>query len=357
MTSFIAPREKLFGHLDRVAEIRERRATSAPVNVEIDLSNRCSLGCEWCHFSFTHTRGPLANKVPKPPDSVPGGDLMDTALAFSIIRQLAEAGVRSLTFTGGGEPTLHPDFDDIVEFASLFDLALGIYTHGGHIDEDRALLLKQAMTFVYVSLDAADRDDYKRAKGVDRFNRACDGIRLLVAADGPATIGVGYLVTESNYKKVTEAARLVDELGADYLQCRPTIRFTHEHPDVPSENTSWVSDAIRELNKARYALPNVDADTDRFRMYQNWQGHGYDTCWWTTLQSCITPNGKVWACVNKREHAAAEIGDLSAETFATVWARHMALPVESDCRVMCRGHIPNLALDELVPVMPHGAFI
>ncbi len=102
MTTFIAPREKLFAHLDRLEQIQQTGSTVAPINVEIDLSNRCSLGCEWCHFAFTHTRGPLAGKVAKPQGAVPGGDLMDTQLAKRIVLQLYDAGVRSITWTGGG---------------------------------------------------------------------------------------------------------------------------------------------------------------------------------------------------------------------------------------------------------------
>lgn len=43
------------GELSRIGETGK---TKAPVNVEIDLSNRCSHGCAWCHFAYTHTKGP-----------------------------------------------------------------------------------------------------------------------------------------------------------------------------------------------------------------------------------------------------------------------------------------------------------
>lgn len=48
MKAYIDPPGKLYANLDRVAEI-QKGGTPAPVNVEIDLSNRCSLGCSWCH--------------------------------------------------------------------------------------------------------------------------------------------------------------------------------------------------------------------------------------------------------------------------------------------------------------------
>jgi MoaA/NifB/PqqE/SkfB family radical SAM enzyme len=353
--TYIAPQSKLFGHLDRLAQIQATGRTSAPINVEIDLSNRCSLGCEWCHFAFTHTRGPLAGKREKPAGAVAGGDLMDPELARMIVHELAVAGARSITWTGGGEPTLHPNFDEIVRYAATYDIAQSIYTHGGHIGAARATLLKECMTFVYVSLDAADAVSYKRDKGVDRFAAACEGIRLLAAAEGDATVGVGYLVTEQNWRQAGDAVTLVRELGADYVQFRPTILYDQQSPDAPDESTAWLDDAIPHLEQV--AGPGVEVDLARFRDYRDWRGHGYPTCFWSMLQTCITPNGKVWTCVNLREHPAAEIGDLSKETFAEVWERHTLAKVDGDCRVMCRGHLPNQALDEIMADRPHPDFV
>src|SRR5512139_2684048 len=146
MNKYIDPRSKLLQHVDRLAALK-LGAHPVPVNVEIDLSNRCSLGCEWCHFAYTHTRGPLAGSDKLgPKSSIPGGDLMDTTLALSIIDQLDDAGVKSITWTGGGEPTLHHEFNWIVEYASS-RIDQGLYTNGAHINAERAALLKERMTW------------------------------------------------------------------------------------------------------------------------------------------------------------------------------------------------------------------
>lgn len=354
--SFIDPAGKVFQHLDRLQALKKGRPL-APINVEIDLSNRCSLGCEWCHFAFTHTRGPLAGKRAKPAGATPGGDLMPYELAAGIIEQFHQAGVLSVTWTGGGEPTLHPDFDRIIDrTASL--LPQGLYTHGGHISQDRARLLKECLTFVYVSLDAADAADYKRDKGVDRFDAACEGIRRLAAAGGNCTVGVGFLLGENNWWRAREMVTLGKQLGAEYIQFRPTILYDMETPDRPSEgSTDWMMQPLRELLDGLAADPGVEIDVDRFRMHRHWKGHGYETCWWSGLQTVVTPNGKMWTCVNKREHPDSEIGDLSIEKFQDVWRRHQLAKVDGSCRVMCRGHIPNLTVDAVMTPKRHAEFV
>lgn len=353
--NLIAPQRKLLAHPEHLLALKTARRMP-PVNVEIDLSNRCSLGCEWCHFAYTHTRGPLKGKREKPAGAIPGGDLMDTDLAVWIIDQLADAGVESVTWTGGGEPTLHPDFDRIILHAGK-RIRQGIYTHGGHIDGWRAVFLKQNMEFVYVSLDAANRDDYLRAKGVDRFHTVTANIARLAKAPGDATIGVGYLITNDNWRRADVAAGLAKAYGADYIQFRPTIQYEQETPDRLTEDLAWLDDAIPFLEQVADTFPLVELDTDRFRMYRAWAGHGYQTCFWSMLQTVITPSGQVWTCVNKREHPAALLGDLTAEPFLNLWARQSPAHVDGSCRLMCRGHLANLALAEAFDGPKHGAFI
>lgn len=347
MSNYIDPRLKLLHHMDRINAIA-LGAVMPPVNIEIDLSNRCSLGCEWCHFAYTHTRGPLAGSVKFGPElGIKGGDLMDTQLAMSIIDQVRSPIVRSIVWTGGGEPTLHPDFNHIVEYASN-KIQQGIYTNGAHLDPDRARLLKVVMEWIYVSLDAAGPVAYKQCKSVDAFDKVMNGISNLVKAPGKATIGVGFLLTEDNWRDLHSMADLGIAAGADYIQFRPTIR--------PGENTDWIDDCIPELQSIQ-GIRGVEVDLSRFEMYRDWRGHGYKTCWWSALQAVITPNGKMWTCVNKREFAGAEVGDLSIEPFHLIWSRHKAAMVDQDCRVMCRGHIPNLVLNEIMGPRRHKNFI
>jgi MoaA/NifB/PqqE/SkfB family radical SAM enzyme len=355
--TYINPRSKILHHPDHLVQLKTTGKTLAPINVEIDLSNRCSLGCTWCHFAYTHTRGPLAGKAEKPAGHIDGGDLMDLALGERILEQLAEAGVKSVTWAGGGEPTLHPQFEDIVRHAATVGLQQGIYTHGGHIDAASAGLLRRLFTWVYVSLDECDADSYRASKGVNGFGRATDGIRHLVSALGAATIGVGFLLHQGNYRRTREMVALGQSLGVDYVQFRPTIHYSHDAPGELAENTRWMHQACARL-RAHEGDSFVIVDLARFSEYRDWQGHGYATCNWSAMQTVITPNGKVWRCVNKREQPGALLGDLSNEPFISVWQRAGGpCAVDGTCRVMCRGHSANLTLDAVLAETTHGAFV
>ena len=352
LSNYIDPRSKIFQHPDRLALLKAG-GRPAPVSVEIDLSNRCSLGCEWCHFGYTHTRGLLSGKSEKPAGAIGGGDLMPLELAIKILDELKAAGVLSVTWAGGGEPTLHPNFNEIIE---LCDLDQGIYTHGGHIDIERASIMKRKMKWGYVSLDCADAQSYHESKGVDYFDRVCEGIKNLVRAEGTATIGLGFLINEKNLHDINLMIDLGLKLGVDYIQFRPTVRYEMAHPNQLAEDTAWMRACLPLLEIASLN-DRVIVDIERFRMYKEWQGHGYKICHWAALSTVITPNGSIWTCCNTREHAADYLGSLAEESFKTIWERVKTKPVTESCRVMCRGHIANITLNEIMRVVPHQNFI
>lgn len=324
--SFIDPNGKLMKHIDRLAEIKAG-LHPAPVNVEIDLSNRCNLACKGCHMAYTHDNA-----------------LMDTDLAIDIVKQLKAAGVRSVTWSGGGEPTFHPDIIKIIEACELDQ---GIYTNGTHLSYELIDVLKRKMKWVYISLDRNTRESFLEYKGVDKFPRAVAGAQLLVKAAGNATIGIGYLLDSTNYKRIADMTALaLHKIGADYVQFRPLV--------VPGADRSWVKDALPLLDSA---TGKVIVDKDRFIRYADWDGHGYELCYWTQIQTVITPEGKVWACCNRRYFEDSCLGDLNKEDFADIWARSYALQVNKDCRMMCRGHLPNITLNGIYGENAHANFI
>lgn len=310
-----------------------------------------------CHFAHTHSRGPLANKTQKPPDMQDCGDLMSVDLAGNILYQLATAGVKSATWSGGGEPTLHPQFNEVITYAATMGLDQGIYTNGANLSDEKVQALKRLFTFVYVSLDECRWDSYKGSKGVDRFDDVCLNISKLVIADGKATIGVGFLLHPGNVDDIGHMVALGRHLGVDYVQFRPIINYDQAAPSQLVEDTTWINHAINSL-RAYAGDEFVQADTWRFEQYRDWRGHGYKTCNWSALQTVITPNGKVWRCTNKRGVPDGLLGDLTQDSFTDIWQRSGgACQVNDRCRVMCRGHISNQTLDVIMTEPAHANFI
>ena len=369
----IDPKNKVMANLPKVADIIEGRRTP-PINVEIDLTNRCSLGCEWCHFAYTHSRGPLAKTKIDWTEDV--GDQMDWDLIEKMLEQLASFGVKSVTWTGGGEPTLHKDFYSAILKAKDVGLKQGVYTHGAHIvQKNLAYAMVSYMDWVYISLDENNKEDHFQMKGVQgMFNSSIASIAELISKKqelkSDCKIGIGFLVREGNHhpSSLLESVQLAEDLGVDYCQFRPVILFDEDNPGTMQGIAAWAkadaTSALRMLQdrvESGHFKIDVQLDLDRFDMTYHWnqQPRGYEVCWWSDVQTVITPNGKVWTCVNKRGFPGEALGDLHEDSFADIWNRHSTCLVDSTCRAMCRGHLPNLQIEKLVRLqdIEHKDFI
>lgn len=350
--SYISP-SKVLAHLGRLADW-QRGARPAPVTVEIDLSNVCSLGCRSCHFAYTHVAGPRKGSA-APEGFVGTGRFADLDVFRRAFAEMQQAGVRGVVFSGGGEPTLHPQFEAFV--AAAEGLELGMYTLGGHLSDARAELIRDRFTWVVVSLDAVGGSTYAVEKRVpeSRFVDALMGASRL--ANGRATVGISFLLHAENWRQMPEMRRLAQRLGAAYVTFRPTIETDPSDLSQIAGERAWVTDALPLLREvAQYA--DVEVDPDRFVEYRDWRQHPYPICYGVRLVTQITPDGKVWMCPNRRGLSNSELGDLTRESFQAIWDRHPGQWTDfTDCRAMCRLHHVNGVLAQVYAHREHEAFL
>lgn len=363
MSGYIAPRIKAFAHLDRLAAW-QAGVSPAPVTVEWDLSNTCSLRCGasgeggGCHFAHTHVAGPWAGQAERPTNYADTGRFADIEVVFRGLSEMADCGVQAIVWSGGGEPTLHPDWSSALQYGRVCGLKQGMYTLGGHLAPETARIMAMTLDWVVVSLDAADADSYAAEKGVPpgRFVNAVRGIELLTAHPD-LVVGVSFLLHAGNWQQTDEMLALARSLKATYATFRPSVSYDRDRADTCSDDRTWITAALPRLQQLQHE-PDVEIDPARFVEYRDWTSHGYATCYGIRMLTQVTPDGRVWVCPNRRGIAGSSIGDLSKESFAAIWKRHpRQWTVQSDCRVMCRLHLLNVTLDQVFTPRKHEAFV
>lgn len=114
--SFTSNSVKLLKHMDKLKIIQDGGRPS-PVMLHISPCNPCNLTCSFCCF---------ANRAMKEMLTV---EQMKKAL--DSFRYLGTTGVE---FTGGGEPTLHPDLDEVIRHAHDIGFKIGICTNGSRLN-------------------------------------------------------------------------------------------------------------------------------------------------------------------------------------------------------------------------------
>lgn len=119
-----------------------------PISVELHLTDQCNLNCEWC----------TDRELRKNMATLPVESIEKIFQEFS----MHKTGV---TLEGGGEPTLHPDFREIVDMGYKYSLDMGLITNGIVDISDCIHKLK----WIRVSLDSSNEKEYEKEKGANYF--------------------------------------------------------------------------------------------------------------------------------------------------------------------------------------------
>jgi cyclic pyranopterin phosphate synthase len=309
-----------------------------PILVEFDLSNRCNHRCDFCTFNYIKDRSTL-----------------ETDIVMRSIKEFANGGVKSINWTGGGEPLLHKDFSSIVRYAHSLGIDQGVFTNGALLDDDKIDALLDTHSWVRFSVDAATRETYKHIRRVDDFDRVMTNIRKMVAAkkkkNSPTTIGIGFIITPTNYTEIKTFSDLIKDLDVDYGQYKPCIKNFNDKEQISAQ---WWKNEIAPLleevfDTNKKAVVNLYKLTD---LIESSFDKSYTKCYGHIFCPCIGASGDVWLCTHLRGLSKYSLGNLHENTFDEIWhsSKREAVIKEIDfdlCQFCCKNNEINKILYQI----------
>jgi len=161
----------------------------------------------------------------------------------------------------GGEPVLFPEFDELVELLSPNVGELKIFSNGTIFSQSLLKTLHNPATRLVLSLDAADREIYKKIKGKDLCDAAWSNAGKY-ASIGKERVFVKMIITKDNIKNVegfAERARQnnIVNLHYDLDKCETIIdKISHE---MFNKYTHAIADFKLECLKNNIACSNAQA--------------------------------------------------------------------------------------------------
>lgn len=174
------------------------------------LTSGCNLRCRHCWITPKFVNG-----EPAP------GEYLDLELLKKAVCEGLPLGLTGAKLTGG-EPMLHPQFIEIVDYLTTIGLQINMETNGTLMDDQTALHLKQNTTLwhISVSLDSPDFEEHDAFRGIPgSFDAAIKGVHALV--------NVGYRpqiimsVHKDNLKRINRMVNLAIDLGAGSVKFNP----------------------------------------------------------------------------------------------------------------------------------------
>ena len=253
----------------------------APICLTWELTYACNLTCAHC-LSSSGRRDPRE---------------LSTEQAKAVIDELERMQVFYVNI-GGGEPTIRPDFWELLEYAVAHHVGVKFSTNGVRITPERARFLAspamKGYVDVQISLDGATAAVNDRVRGPGSYDTALRALENLRAA-GFKDAKISVVCTRENIGQLDEFKALADHYGATLrlTRLRPSGRGAdvwdelHPLPEQQRELYDWLvahgegvltGDSFFHLSAFGESLPGL-----------NLCGAGRVVC-------LIDPVGDVYAC-------------------------------------------------------------
>ena len=263
-----------------------------PMSISFEPTTSCNLRCPECPSglrSFTRPTGMLQEDLFK-----------------QTIDELHET-LLYLIFYFQGEPYLHPQFIDLVQYAAQKGIYTATSTNAHYLTDAAARkTVESGLDRLIISIDGTTQDTYQQYRVGGKLEKVLEGTRNIIKwkkqlnSKTPHVV-FQFLVVKPNEHQIAEVQQLAKELGVDEVGLKTAQIYDYEQG----------SELIPTIDKyARYAK-----QTDGTYRIKN---KFIDHCWKMWHSCVITWDGLVVPCCFDKD-AHYRLGDLKAQTFSELW--------------------------------------
>jgi SynChlorMet cassette radical SAM/SPASM protein ScmF len=284
------------------------------------LTEGCNLRCRHCWIA------------PKYQSEKNSYSALDLNLFKSIIEQAKPLGLSGVKLTGG-EPLLHPQINEILEYIQTEDLRLTVETNGVLCTPEVAGKMAACKNpFVSVSLDGADAKTHELIRGVEGcFDAALRGIKNLVKVGLRAQVIM--TIMRHNKEQMEPMVRVAENLGAGSVKfniLQPTARgermhFTGEALDIQElvDLGKWVENTLAAATDLNLYYDHPIAFRPLGKIFgQN--GDGCGTCGIRGILG-VLPDGSYALCGIGETVPDLVFGHASKDILEHVWTNSSVL--------------------------------
>lgn len=286
---------------NKILYYQDRYKTHAPVTADIYLTEVCSNNCPDCTYQT----------------KIKGSKTMSFELFEEVVERCAELGVKGYILTGGGEPLLNPEVNNIVKWLEDEGIPYGINTTFQQYLSCRPRFLK-------VSLDGWGGDSYAERKGLppgkgaELYTKVKQNIyRFYEHSEGQTNLGIQLLVrSPADIVPFYEANK---DLPVNYILFAP---LSMRQPYYSKEVAEQIKEAVQELK----------AYDSRVVCHYYWDLLKYcpsccETAW---ARITILPDAKVIYCCHKPQKVIGSIFDANILEAKEAYKNSM-----EDCEFPC----------------------
>ncbi|WP_026994547.1 SPASM domain-containing protein [Flectobacillus major] len=263
-----------------------------PISISFEPTTSCNLRCPECPSglrSFTRPTGMLSSGLFKQTID----ELSDTLLY--------------LIFYFQGEPYLHPQFLELVGYASQKGIYTATSTNAHYLSDEQAKkTVESGLDRLIISIDGTSQEVYQQYRVGGKLNKVIEGTKHIVKwkkalKSSTPHIIFQFLVVKPNQHQIEEVKLLAKELGVDEVGLKTAQIYDYANG----------SELIPTIDKyARYARQNDGSYTIKNKLVNH--------CWKMWHSCVITWDGLVVPCCFDKD-AHFRLGDMKTQSFTKLW--------------------------------------
>ena len=347
--------QKLMWHMDRVEAHFKRGERIVPLHIDLGVTKFCNAACVYCYGTFQKM----------------GKDIIEGQTLINLFSDAARLGVRSITVTGDGEPSLNPAMWEAMRAGKAGGLDIGFATNGIALDEEKIKCILENCVFCRFNVSAVSREGYIKIHGVDKWDvvkkNIESAVRLKKELSSNCTLGLQMVLIPDAYEEIIPEANYAVEEGLDYFVikqfsdpgCDEMSRFALDWYDRP--------DVLETLKLAESFSTNDTKIVPKWDMMHSKGVREYDRCVDCALIFQISGSSKCYPCgylFGKEEYC---YGDLKKQTLEEIltsehyWKliKHMRedFDVHKNCMGCCRHDFMNAFMWKYLNPPEHLNFV
>lgn len=319
-----------------------------PVAVTVDITNRCNSSCVICWLHSPLIKKPLYRQLRALRKGVPVGEMkyaqiqnrqsnhdLDPGVFKRILDQLAKIGTRLVQISGEGEPLLHPELFEMIEYAKTRNMFCGILTNGLLISgQTLDQIMNQKVNYLKISVHAGTAELYSRIHPTldkDVFNRLKGQILQLselkkrLRRKEPEVILVN-VICKTNYRDIDKMIELANEVRAERVRfqffdgCGETKGLMLSQAEI-KELICYLRE-IREFPIGHGIQSNIEpfiaANECYLRNYPEWSQDVYEgtPCFIGWFFCRILLNGDILPCCSCHN----PLGNIQRKAINKIWS-------------------------------------
>lgn len=355
MDKYSIDSHKLIYHPSRVSDWSEGKIIY-PIYMEVSPAGACNHRCLYCGLDFM--------------DYEPR--CLDTGLFKERLSELGKLGLKSIMYAGEGEPFLHRDMAEIINYTKESGIDAAVTTNGVLFKREIADRILGSIEWLKVSINGAASDTYAKIHRCDAgdFNRVIENMSYAVKTrkgnNYSCALGMQLLLLPENCHEAVPLAKLARDIGMDYLVIKPYSQHpqskTTKYSSVKYSDYEYLADELESFNTNEF---NV---VFRLHTMKKWDKgkRNYNCCLALPFWSYIDAGGNVWGCSVYLSDERFLYGNIYEQSFRQIWEGEKRLKslrwVEGEldaslCRVNCRMDEVNRYLWSLKNTPEHVNFI